>query len=82
MSERTVVSHSDVFINVPFDPQHEKLFLALLSGLVGLGLNPRCVLEVPATTDRLRRIYKLVRKTASHTSGGCSNAFRIACTNR
>jgi len=50
-----------VFINVPFDPQHEKLFLALISGLVGLGLNPRCVLEVPATRDRLRRIYKLVR---------------------
>jgi len=50
-----------VFVNVPFDSRHEKLFLALIAGLVALGLNPRCVLEVPPSTDRLRRLYKLVR---------------------
>ncbi len=50
-----------MFINLPFDLQHERLFLALIAGLVALGLNPRCVLEVPPSTDRLRRLYSLVR---------------------
>ena len=58
---RHAVSPSDVFVNVPFDSQHETLFLALIAGLVALGLNPRCVLEVPPSTDRLRRLYNLVR---------------------
>jgi hypothetical protein len=61
LPKRHAVSPSDVFVNVPFDSQHEKLFLALIAGLVALGLNPRCVLEVPPSTDRLRRLYKLVR---------------------
>ena len=50
-----------MFINVPFDSQHERLFLALIAGLVALGLNPRCVLEVPPSTDRLRRLCSLIR---------------------
>jgi hypothetical protein len=61
LSKRHATAPSDVFINVPFDPQHEKLFLALLAGLVGLGLHPRSVLEVPPSRDRLRRLYDLVR---------------------
>ena len=61
MPKQPAISPSDVFINVPFDPPHERLFLALIAGLVALGLNPRCVLEVPPSTDRLRRLYKLVR---------------------
>lgn len=61
MSKQPAVSPSDVFINVPFDSKHDRLFLALIAGLVALGLNPRCVLEVPPSTDRLRRLYTLVR---------------------
>jgi hypothetical protein len=61
LPKRPVVSPSDVFINVPFDSQHERLFLALIAGLVALGLNPRCVLEVPPSTDRLRRLCSLIR---------------------
>jgi hypothetical protein len=61
LPKRPVVSPSDVFINLPFDLRHERLFLALIAGLVALGLNPRCVLEVPPSTDRLRRLYSLVR---------------------
>ena len=52
---------SDVFINVPFDNGYQNTFLALIASLVGLGLNPRCVLEVPPATDRLRRLYSLIR---------------------
>jgi hypothetical protein len=51
---------SDVFINVPFDRSHENIFLALIAGLVALGFNPRSVLEVPPSTDRLRRLYAII----------------------
>lgn len=62
MAKRPAIAPSDVFINLPFDPQHETLFLALLAGLVGLGLNPRSVLEVPPSRDRLRRLYDIVTR--------------------
>jgi hypothetical protein len=55
------VKAGDVFINVPFDRRREWLYLALISGIVGVGLNPRCVVEIPRSRDRLRRIFELVR---------------------
>lgn len=51
---------NDVFINVPFDEKHEYLYLLLIAALVGLGLQPRCVLEVPRDHARLHRIYTLI----------------------
>lgn len=52
----------DVFLNVPFDRTYEPLYLALIAGLSGLGLTPRCVLEVPAgARNRLERIFFLLR---------------------
>ncbi len=51
---------ADVFLNIPFDREHEYLYLALIAGLVGFGLNPRCVLEIPPQQDRLRRLMKLI----------------------
>jgi len=50
-----------VFINVPFDRKYERLYVALIAGLVGLGAKPRCSLEVPTTRDRLRRVFNLLR---------------------
>lgn len=50
-----------VFINVPFDAKYERLYVALISGLITLGFAPHCSLEVPATMDRLRRIFHLMR---------------------
>lgn len=52
---------SDVFINIPFDARHEYLFLSLISAIVGLGLTPRSVLEIPHDTSRLARIFDLIR---------------------
>jgi hypothetical protein len=49
-----------VFINVPFDPQFERLFIAIVSGLVALGFIPHSALEVPSTTDRLHNIFNLL----------------------
>ena len=50
-----------VFINVPFDHQYERLYVALIAGIVALGARPRSTLEIPPTKDRLRRIFTLIR---------------------
>lgn len=55
------VRKGTVFINVPFDPHFERLYIALITGLVSLGFIPHCALEVAATTDRLHRIFNLLR---------------------
>ena len=51
----------DVFINCPFEKRYERVFLALIAGLVGLNLRPRSVLEIDTTHDRVRRIWSLLR---------------------
>jgi hypothetical protein len=45
-------SAPSVFINCPFDPSYERLFVALVGSLMALGLAPRSVLEVQGTTER------------------------------
>ena len=51
-----------MFLNVPFDRQYEPLFVALVAGLTGLGLKPRCVLEIAERGEgRLQRVVSLLR---------------------
>jgi hypothetical protein len=51
-----------VFINVPFDPAYEPLFVTLVGSLVFMGQEPHCVLEVREKGDgRLFRILELMR---------------------
>src|SRR5437764_9856436 len=51
-----------VFINAPFDPSYEPLFITLVGTLVFLGQDPHCVLEVRERGDgRLARIIELMR---------------------
>ncbi len=51
-----------VFINAPFDVAYEPLFVTLVGGLVFLGQDPHCVLEVRETGEgRLSRIFELMR---------------------
>lgn len=54
-----------VFINIPFDKEYERLYVSLIVGLVGLGRTPRSSLEVPATKDRLSRIFRLLQSCES-----------------
>lgn len=54
-------STESVFLNVPFDSQYERLFVALVAGLCMLGRRPRCVLELPASTNRLSRLFQIIR---------------------
>lgn len=47
----------NVFLNVPYDRGYEPLFVTAVATLVGLGLKPRTVLELPETGQgRLGRI--------------------------
>jgi hypothetical protein len=58
------VKRGDVFINIRFGRPGEWLYLALIAGIVGVGLNPRCVVQVPYSRERLRRIFNLIRSCA------------------
>jgi len=47
-----------VFLNIPFDDEYEDCFVALIAGVAGLGLKPTSVLDVPASHQRLQRIFE------------------------
>jgi len=47
MRNRGQGERRSVFLNVPFDQAYEPIFVALITSLVALGRNPRCVLEIP-----------------------------------
>lgn len=51
-----------VFLNVPFDAKYKDLFLALVTGVVGHGATPRCVLELPSSSSRMVRLKRLIRQ--------------------
>jgi hypothetical protein len=59
------VNPEEVFLNIPFDPEHERLYIALIAGLTGLGLTPRSVLEIPPVKNRLERLFELIRACGS-----------------
>ena len=55
---------AEVFLNFPFDREYEPLFITLVAGLTGLGLHPRCVLEIPdGGQGRLVRIREMLERT-------------------
>jgi hypothetical protein len=54
-----------VFINCPFDRPYENLFLALISGIVCLRLEPHCALELSADQQRLHRMQELIASCAA-----------------
>ena len=55
------VEPDSVFLNVPYDEKFKKTYLAYLSGLVSLGLNPKATLAIPGGVTRLDRIFDLIR---------------------
>lgn len=60
MPRRASKSDEDVFLNVPYHPQFDRLFLAYIAGTVSLGLVPRTALEVSGSQRRLDRIFELL----------------------
>jgi hypothetical protein len=60
---------SHVFLNVPFDPDYEPLFVALIAGLTAFDLTPRTVLEIPAhDAARVGRLRGLALSPRAKTS--------------
>jgi hypothetical protein len=53
-----------VFLNIPYDAQFEKLYLAYIAGITAFGLEPHATLEVPGGARRLDRIFELLRSCA------------------
>jgi hypothetical protein len=52
---------SAVFLNVPFDPSYERLFIALVAALIAVRRKPRCVLEIPEQGEgRLKRLMEVM----------------------
>lgn len=61
MASRSKAASNHVFLNVPFDPGYEPLFVTLVGTLVFLGQTPHCALEVRESGDgRLQRIFDLM----------------------
>ena len=52
----------DVFLNIPYDPAFEHLYLAYFAGISGFGLVPHATLEIPGSERRLDRILALLKK--------------------
>jgi len=51
-----------VFLNVPHDAGYERLFVALVASVVGLGKIPHCALEFPDYgSGRLEKIFQLLK---------------------
>jgi hypothetical protein len=54
-------SRDTVFLNIPYDDKFRRLYLAYISGLVYLGLDPRATVEIPGGQNRLDKILDLIR---------------------
>lgn len=53
-------SDRSVFLNIPYDSQFEKLYLAYIAGVTAFGFAPRAAIEIPGGQARLERIFELV----------------------
>lgn len=63
MARRSLPVEKSVFLNVPFDADYERNFVALIVALISLGQTPHCVLELPELgSGRLSRLFKHLEK--------------------
>lgn len=52
---------SSVFLNIPYDPRYEDIYLAYIAAISAFGLVPRAAIEIPGGQRRLDRIVDLIR---------------------
>ncbi len=57
--QRVEVEEDAVFLNIPYDPQFEKLYFAYIVGLTTLAFVPRATLDLTGAM-RLERIVRLI----------------------
>jgi hypothetical protein len=54
-------SKNTVFLNIPYDGKFRRLYLAYITGLIHLGLDPHATIEIPGGQNRLDKILDLIR---------------------
>ncbi len=54
-------SHDKVFLNLPYGPKFERLFLSYICAIHAFGMVPRVTLEIPGGKRRLDRIFGLIQ---------------------
>jgi hypothetical protein len=54
-------SRAKVFLNLPYDPKFENLFLSYICAVQAFGMEPKVTLEVPGGARRLDRIFGLIQ---------------------
>ena len=54
-------SRARVFLNIPYDPKFERLFLAYIAGISAYGMFPHATLEIADSSRRLEKILNLER---------------------
>ena len=59
---RQRVEPDAVFLNIPYDPQFERLYVAYIVDLTILGFVPRATLGIPSGARRLERIFDLIQR--------------------
>jgi hypothetical protein len=57
----TTVVPNSVFLNIPYDEEFYKLYLAYVVGLYQFGLVPHLASEIPGGKRRLDRIFELIK---------------------
>lgn len=55
---------AEVFLNIPYDKNFDRLFRGYICGISAFGLVPRATLEIPGGARRLDRILGLVQSCA------------------
>ena len=50
-----------IFLNLPYDPAFQNLFLAYVCGIQAFGMEPHVTLEIPGGMRRLDRIFGLMQ---------------------
>src|SRR5437016_717783 len=60
-SSRSSPFDRSVFINIPYDSKYERLYVALVAGIVCLARQPRVVLADVSGDVRLDRLLRMIR---------------------
>ena len=56
----TAVDENAVFLNIPYDQEFRRLYVAYIAGLYHFGLKPRVTLGIPGGERRMDRILQLI----------------------
>lgn len=63
MKNSSALRPNAVFLNLPFEKSYEEIFVGYLVGLITMGLEPHCVVELHEDGEgRMARLFKLMSR--------------------